>query len=134
MTVVPASAPRIVVPAPYNKTIAVCMVNSFIGVYICVSEQQPDGTWVDDSTSGEQWGDENFDATVAFSGSATLWLQNVGIPRVNAIMALRYPAQSPAPTPTPSPTPPPTTDNLTQIINLLAGCTLSIKNGVPGFF
>lgn len=85
----PANAPTAFVQ-DYNVTIGVWIVGSGIGSYIAEFELHSDGNWYfGDGDSGH--GDLNFDQTVANAGGPLGWLQTIGIPRINPILAARFP-------------------------------------------
>lgn len=122
MTAVPLKAPRATLPD--GREIAVCIVHDvFIGKFIGVASKQQDGNYAVLSGGGEQYAvlDPNqFDAEVVAAGGAAKWLEVVGIPRVNQILAANYTVD--------------TTSVTYKLNDVLGQCTLSVKNGVPGFY
>lgn len=117
----PPNVPTIFVQ-DYNVTIAVWVTGSVVGSYIAEFELHPDGKWYfgDGDSSG---GDPGFDQTVAYYGGPQGWIRAVGIPRINPILATRFPPIGA--------TPPGGATALDQVNNVLgASYSLKVVNGV----
>ncbi len=75
----------------YNVTIGVWVTGSGIGAYIAEFELHPDGKWYF-GAGDSGGGDLNFDQTVANAGGPLAWLQTIGAPHINPILAARFPS------------------------------------------
>lgn len=91
----PPGAPTAAI-ANYGLTAGVWMVNSPVGAQLSIFEQHADGQWYGFYPNGTD-GDQNFDATIAAAGGASAWLSTIGIPKINQILATRYPPIGPTP-------------------------------------
>lgn len=96
----PDGVPTAVVPG-YNVTIGVWATFSPVGGYIGVFEQHSDGQWYGFTGNGTV-PDTTFSDKISAAGGPSAWLASVGVPKINSVLAARFPAYTPVPGPVPS--------------------------------